>query len=35
MATRIAISTHHPDHFWMWFDQDFSGAYLELESVEG
>lgn len=24
----------HPDHFWMWFDRDFSGAYLELESVE-
>lgn len=25
----------HPDHFWMWFDRDFSGALLELESVEG
>lgn len=22
-----------PDHFWMWFDKDFDGAYLELESV--
>ena len=25
----------HPDHFWMWFNQDFNGALLELESVEG
>src|SRR5690554_4435920 len=24
-----------PDHFWMWFNQDFDGALLELESVEG
>lgn len=24
----------HPDHFWMWFDRDFSGAYLELESAK-
>lgn len=24
-----------PDHFWMWFDRDFNGAYLELESVGG
>lgn len=23
-----------PDHFWMWFDKDFDGAYLEFESVE-
>lgn len=23
-----------PDHFWMWFDQDFDGAYLELESED-
>jgi len=25
----------HPDHFWMWFDKDTDGAYLELESVKG
>ena len=25
----------HPDHFWAWFERDFSGAYLELESVKG
>src|SRR5690606_22880751 len=24
-----------PDHFWMWFDNDFNGALLKLESVEG
>lgn len=24
----------HPDHFWMWFNSDFDGALLELESVE-
>lgn len=23
----------NPDHFWMWFDQDYDGALLELESV--
>lgn len=24
----------HPDHFWMWFNRDFSGAYLELENAQ-
>lgn len=24
-----------PDHFWMWFNSDFDGAYLELENGEG
>lgn len=24
----------HPDHFWLWFNEDFEGAYLELESVK-
>ena len=22
-----------PDHFWMWFNQDFDGAYLEIENI--
>lgn len=24
----------HPNHFWMWFNEDFDGALLELESAK-